>query len=86
MAQSSKLRNNCGKPQVRFCVTLKIISTVFFVFSCMVQHNEICEQLFIGKNKAIKIAKRLSAIFLLTFKFAAYPSFSWKKLIGTPTE
>ena len=31
-----------------------------------------------GKNKAIKIAKRLSAIFLLTFKFVAYPSFSWK--------
>ena len=31
-----------------------------------------------GKNKAIKIAKRLSAIFLLTFKFAAYASFPWK--------
>ena len=30
-----------------------------------------------GKNKAIKIAKRLSAIFLLTFKFAAYASFPW---------
>ena len=33
---------------------------------------------FFGKNKAIKIAKRLSAIFLLTFKFAAYASFPWK--------
>jgi len=31
-----------------------------------------------GKNKAIKVAKRLSAIFLLTFKFAAYASFPWK--------
>ena len=31
-----------------------------------------------GKNKAIKIAKRLSAILLLTFKFAAYASFPWK--------
>ena len=32
-----------------------------------------------GKNKAIKIAKRLSAIFfLLRFKFAAYASFPWK--------
>ena len=31
-----------------------------------------------GKNKSIKIAKRLSAIFLLMFKFAAYASFPWK--------
>ena len=31
-----------------------------------------------GKNKAIKIAKRLSSIFWLTFKFAAYASFPWK--------
>ena len=31
-----------------------------------------------GKNKAIKIAKRLSDIFLLTFKFAAHASFPWK--------
>ena len=31
-----------------------------------------------GKNKCIKIAKRLVAIFLLTFKFAAYASFPWK--------
>ena len=31
-----------------------------------------------GKNKAIKIVKRLSAIFLLAFKFAAYASFPWK--------
>ena len=31
-----------------------------------------------GKNKAIKIAKRLSAIFLLMLKFAAYASFPWK--------
>ena len=38
-----------------------------------------------GKNKAIKIAKRLSDIFLLTFKFAAYASFPWK-FKGTPTE
>ena len=30
-----------------------------------------------GKNKAIKIAKRLSPIFLLTLKFA-YASFPWK--------
>ena len=31
-----------------------------------------------GKNKAIKIAKRLSAIFLLKFKFDASASFPWK--------
>ena len=31
-----------------------------------------------GKNKAIKIAKQLSTIFLLTFKFAAYALFPWK--------
>ena len=31
-----------------------------------------------GKNKAIEIAKPLSVIFLLTFKFAVYASFPWK--------
>ena len=31
-----------------------------------------------GKNKGIKIAKRLSAILLLTFKFASYALFPWK--------
>ena len=45
----------------------------------MVEHDKICvnNSLF-GKNKAIKIAKRLSAIFWLMFKFAAYVSFPWK--------
>jgi len=44
----------------------------------MVEHDEICKHSLFGKNKAIKIAKRLSAIFLLTFKFAACASFPWK--------
>ena len=44
----------------------------------MVEHDEILNNSLFGKNKAIKIAKRLSAIFLLTFKFAGYASFPWK--------
>ena len=41
----------------------------------MVEYDEIYS--LFGKNKAIKIAQRLSAIFLLTFKFAVYASFPW---------
>ena len=44
----------------------------------MVKHDEILNNSLFGKNKSIKIAKRLPAILLLTFKFAAYASFPWK--------
>ena len=44
----------------------------------MVEHDEILNNSLFDKNKSIKIAKRPAAIFLLTFKFAAYASFPWK--------
>ena len=46
---------NCSNSQVWFCVTLKIISPVFFVFSCMVEHGEICKQLYLVKIKPLKL-------------------------------
>ena len=49
-------------------------------FTCLLRVNmtQFVNNSLFGKNKPIQIAKRLSAIFLLTFKFAAYASFPWK--------
>ena len=66
-----KSRKNCGNSHVQSCVTLKIILPVFFLFSCMVEHDGICK-LYLVKIKRLKLRSDCRPFFF------SYASFAWK--------